>query len=187
MTCPSQRLGSRWAPHHQTVKQGDASSPKDVSAPRNAFGPGSVSDSISRWMLSRLSATSNDSWCNPLPNNCYFACRSEGTRPEMLSVWTSILKKAHSPVAFNRAAKKNKIYRALSCCCIPWCCFLWYAVMRCPFWRTGQPGAFQKLQFLIQSPSERPSQAALVCKLEKKFDQKLAFPWKLLSSPAHKF
>lgn len=37
-------------------------------------------DPASRWMLSRLSATSHGSWCNPLPNNRRFACHSEGTR-----------------------------------------------------------------------------------------------------------
>lgn len=35
---------------------------------------------ISRWMLSRFSAASNGSWCNPLPNNRYFACCIKGTR-----------------------------------------------------------------------------------------------------------
>lgn len=37
-------------------------------------------DPASRWMLSRPSATSNGSWCNPLPNNRRFACYSKGTR-----------------------------------------------------------------------------------------------------------
>lgn len=44
------------------------------------LAPAACPDPISRWMLSRFSATSNGSWCNPLPNNRYFACRSEGTR-----------------------------------------------------------------------------------------------------------
>jgi len=44
------------------------------------LAPAARPNPISRWMLSRFSATSNGSWCNPLPSNRYFACRSEGTR-----------------------------------------------------------------------------------------------------------
>lgn len=74
-----QRLGSLWAPY-QTVKQGDLSSPKMFVHQGVCLVPAMCPDPISCWMLSRLSATSNGSWCNPFPNNCYFSGHIEGTR-----------------------------------------------------------------------------------------------------------
>lgn len=93
---------------------------------------------------------------------------------------TSILKEVHGRVAFNWAAKKNELSDSHPAVLFP--------LVHCdtlPLLESLR--AFQKLQFLIQSLSRLPSQVFLVGKLERKFEQKLAFPGKLLSSPAHGF
>lgn len=93
---------------------------------------------------------------------------------------TSILKEVHGRVAFNWAAKKNKLPVSHPAVLFP--------LVHCdtlPLLESLR--AFQKLQFLIQSLSRLPSQAFLVGKLQRKFEQKLAFLGKLLSSSARRF
>lgn len=132
-----QRLGSGWALGHQTVKQGDLSSFKDHGASKGMCLALSVCPHpVPRWMLSRFYAASEGSWCSLLSPVVSQQEDWMSTRcPLHCNAQTSILKELHCCVAFNRAAKKNKIYWAL----IPQCCFLWYIVTHRPCWRAGEP------------------------------------------------